>query len=333
MKNCLALLICLQSLFLQGQYFLFWHDEFDSNQLDSTKWKYDIGAGGWGNNEMQYYTNLTSNSNITNGNLVITALDQNFGTSQYTSARVITKDLFAFKYGRIEARIKLPMGPGLWPAFWMLGANIDSQIWPTCGEIDIMEHINSESKIYGTMHFDSLGHRYRGGQFNCDPTQYHQYAVIWDSTKITWLVDNVVYHEQAIFNGSLNKEEFVKPFFLLLNIAVGGNWPGGPNQNTLFPASMYVDYVRVYKDQSELSINEEGLKDITISPNPTTGIVNIEGLNLSSIILQTMDGKIAFQEFSMESNVVDFSQLPNGVYIIYAETTTGNTVTKRLIKE
>ncbi|MCK9410543.1 MAG: family 16 glycosylhydrolase, partial [Bacteroidetes bacterium] len=169
----------------------------------------------------------------------------------YTSARLKTQDLKSFTYGKIEARIKLPLGKGLWPAFWMLGNSITQAGWPKCGEIDIMEHINTEAKAYGTMHWFNTAYSQYGGNTSCDVTQYHVYSIEWDKTVIHWYVDGMQYWEAFIVNNINGTEEFHAPFFILLNFAVGGNWPGYPDASTPFPDTVFVDYVRV----SQLSSN------------------------------------------------------------------------------
>ena len=232
---------------------LVWSDEFNGSSLDSSNWVYDIGtgSGGWGNNELEYYTNRSQNVQVTGGNLVITAQKEAYGGMNYTSARIKTKGLRQFTYGKIEARIKLPSGEtqGIWPAFWMLGSNIDSAIWPKCGEIDIMERVNKNSVVNGTVHWDNNGQYASFGRTsgNIDFSQYHVYRIEWDSKYIRWFVDGAQFNEILIENGTGNTEEFQKPFFILFNLAVGGNWPGSPNGATTFPAKMYVDYVRVYR--------------------------------------------------------------------------------------
>ncbi len=233
---------------------LIWQDEFDNTSINSAKWTYDIGGGGWGNNELQYYTNRPENAKIVDGNLLIIARKESYGGREYTSARLKTQGLFSFTYGKIEARIKLPMGKGIWPAFWMLGTNISTIGWPKCGEIDIMEHINNEDKIHATMHWDVNGHAYYGGSTICDVTKFHIYSVEWDSKAIKWFLDGNKFWEGNILNNINGTEEFHLPFFIILNMAVGGNWPGNPDGTTLFPDTMYVDYVRVY--QSAIKIDD-----------------------------------------------------------------------------
>jgi beta-glucanase (GH16 family) len=240
-----------------GTYTLAWSDEFNGTSLNLSNWVYETGtgAGGWGNNELEYYTNRTDNVSVSGGNLIITARRENYNGAGYTSGRIKTQGLKTFKYGKIEARIKLPSGQGLWPAFWMLGAEGMPIKWPECGEIDIMEHVNSDPDVVGTAHWDNNGHASWGcttrdnywNNFSVDVTQFHVYAVEWSATAIKWYVDGTQYMECDITNGKGGTEEFQKNFFILLNLAVGGNWPGNPDNATPFPSSMYVDYVRVYQ--------------------------------------------------------------------------------------
>lgn len=230
---------------------LAWSDEFNGTSINTSNWKYESGGDGWGNNELEYYTNRSENARIENGNLVIEARKENYNGMNYTSARLKSQGLKNWTYGKVEARMKLPAGQGVWPAFWMLGENISQVSWPKCGEIDIMEHINNESAIHGTIHWDSTGNnthaQYGAASPNIDVTQYHVYSIEWDASSIKWFVDGTQYLEANIANNINGTEEFHKPFFILFNLAIGGNWPGNPDGSTPFPAKMYVDYVRVYQ--------------------------------------------------------------------------------------
>ena len=219
-----------------------WADEFTTGI--SSSWQFENGGGGWGNNEKQYYQ--PANATVVNGVLQITAKKQSVGGMPYTSARMKTQGLKQFTYGKMEARIKRPIGQGLWPAFWMLGANITSVSWPQCGEIDIMEYVNTDPKVYGTAHWDSNGHA-QYGQSTTTTDDWHVYSVEWTPTYIRWFVDGTKYNEINIANGTGNTEEFQRPFFLLLNLAVAGDWPGQTVDESKLPATMYVDYVRVYQ--------------------------------------------------------------------------------------
>ncbi len=224
-------------------YQLVWSDEFNNASIDTSVWNFETGGNGFGNNEQEYYQR--ANADIENGNLVITAKKETVGTNNYTSARLTTQGKKDFLYGRIEARIKLPVGQGFWPAFWMLGSNVNTVGWPACGETDIMEHINADSLIYGTIHWDNNGHVQDGDKTTTTPSEYHVYSVQWDEYSIKWYVDSIEYHVSDITKNST--DEFHQPFFILLNFAVGGNWPGQTINDALLPAKMYVDYVRVYQ--------------------------------------------------------------------------------------
>lgn len=227
------------------EYQLIWSDEFASDHVDTSSWNFETGGEGWGNHEQEYYQ--ADNATIEDGNLVITARREDVGSNHYTSSRMTTKGKHEFQYGKIEARIKLPVGQGIWPAFWMLGSNIDAEGWPKCGEIDIMEHINTDSLIYGTLHWDNNGHVQSGSKITSSPSDYHIYSIEWDSASIRWFVDGVQYHTVDIKSGVNSTLEFHQPFFVLLNLALGGDWPGQTIDQDKLPAEMYVDYVKVYQ--------------------------------------------------------------------------------------
>jgi beta-glucanase (GH16 family) len=244
----------------QRSWELVWSDEFTGaagTAPDNTKWSFDIGTGsnGWGNAELQYYTNRPSNIQLDgNGKLIITARSEAFGGASFTSSRIKTKGLFAQAYGRFEARIKTPTGPGIWPAFWMLGSNIDTKPWPQCGEIDIMEQRGQQPAItHGTLHgpgysgAGSIGKSYAltNGRFDSD---YFIYAVEWGENYIDFFVNDFLY--QRLTPQDVKGEwVYNQPFYLLLNVAVGGNFVGFPTTGTPFPQSMIVDYVKVYKQK------------------------------------------------------------------------------------
>lgn len=233
-------------------------DNFDVDGAPNPAiWSHDIGRGanGWGNNELQYYTDRPENVIVQNGYLIITAKQEAFGGASYTSARLKTKDLFDQKYGRFEARIKLPLGKGLWPAFWMLGSNIDQVGWPQCGEIDIMEYLgNNPTQILGTLHGpgfsggESISKTYTLKNSRFD-NEFHVFGVEWSENHINWYVDNVLYNQITRKQVEAEGGEWVfgNSFFMILNMAVGGDLPGSPNSSTTFPQRMLVDYVRVYQ--------------------------------------------------------------------------------------
>lgn len=236
-------------------YKLVWSDEFNGpagSAVDSAKWTFDVGGTGWGNNELEYYTNSTNNAAMDGaGNLVITAKQESMSGKSYTSARLKTQGLKTFTYGRVEARMKIPQGQGLWPAFWMLGDDIGTNPWPACGEIDIMENIGKEPAIiHATIH----GPGYSAGD---GPTKqytlsapvasaFHVFAVEWELNTIRWYVDDMLYSTKT--NSDIPSGAtwvYAHPFFILMNVAVGGGWPGNPDSTTTFPQELKVDYVRV----------------------------------------------------------------------------------------
>lgn len=255
MKKIIFILVTLFAATIHAQnYKLVWFDEFSNPTIDAANWTYEIGNNnGWGNNELEYYTNRNVNSYILGGSLVIEAKKESYGGKSYTSARMITKGKKYFTYGKIEARIKLPYGKGIWPAFWMLGENISTAGWPTCGEIDIMELIGggaNDKKVYGTVHWESNGHASYGGNYSLGTgifaDDYHVFTIIWNTKSIQWFVDGSKYVTIDITPAGL--AAFHKNQFIILNLAVGGNWPGNPDATTIFPQKMYVDYVRVYQE-------------------------------------------------------------------------------------
>jgi beta-glucanase (GH16 family) len=242
---------------------LVWQDEFNGasgSPVDSTKWSFAVGGKGWGNSELETYTSRPANAHLEPGLLVITALKETFTgpdkiVRNYTSARLLTKDKFSQVYGRFEARIKIPYGQGIWPAFWMLGDDIDTVHWPRCGEIDIMENIGREpSIVHGTFH----GPGYSGGsgisasyalangqKFSDD---FHVFAVEWEPNVMRFYVDGNLYKTRTPADLPAGTSwVFDHPFFIILNVAVGGGWPGNPDGGTVFPQQMLVDYVRVYQ--------------------------------------------------------------------------------------
>ena len=243
---------------------LVWSDEFDSPEIDESKWNYDIGTGdwGWGNNEQQYYTSNSNNSFIEDGKLIIQTLLQNYGGANYTSARMVTRDQGDWTYGRIEVRAKLPGGVGTWPAIWMLPTDWVYGGWPYSGEIDIMEHVGFEpNMIHGTAHSEVYnwwnGIPPPGGSIyvNGATSGFHDYTLEWDEDYLKWYVDDVHYFTYANDqDGNYATWPFDQRFHLLLNIAIGGTWGGQQGiDDSIFPARMEVDYVRVYEASSELS--------------------------------------------------------------------------------
>jgi hypothetical protein len=231
-----------------------WQDEFNSGVLEENDWSYEIGDGcdkgvcGWGNNELQSYTNSEDNIRVEGGYLIIQATENN---GNYKSARIITQDKVEHQFGRIDIRARLPKGQGIWPAIWMLGANINEVGWPVCGEIDIMELVGHEPNVtHGTIHYDNgTGYASSTGSRSLQGTdfseKFHVFSLLWDRDEISWYLDNEKFKSFSKREGEAYP--FNSAFFFVLNVAVGGNWPGNPDDTTVFPVEMVVDYVRVFR--------------------------------------------------------------------------------------
>lgn len=232
-----------------------WAEEFDGPNLNLNHWNQEIGngSGGWGNNELQYYTNNKKNTFISNGNLIIEARKDAIDGFKYSSGRMTTRSKKEFTFGRIDIRAKLPKGKGIWPALWMLGANIGSVGWPSCGEIDIMELIGSvPNQVHGTLHWrGNNGHLFKGGSTTLPAgdfsQEFHVYSLIWEENKIQWLLDDKVFYTMQKSDFGTANYPFNAPQFFILNVAVGGNWPGSPDESTVFPQRLFVDYIRVFQ--------------------------------------------------------------------------------------
>ena len=345
MKKLFFALFVIITASLYGQnYQLIWSDEFSSSSINTSNWTYETGNNnGWGNNELEYYTNRNVNSYIQDGSLVIEAKKESYGGKSYTSARMITKGEKYFTYGKIEARMKLPYGKGIWPAFWMLGENISTVGWPACGEIDIMEMIGggeNEKRIYGTAHWESNGHASYGSNYTLGAgifaDDYHVFSIVWNSKSIQWFVDGSKYVTIDITPAGL--AAFQKNQFIILNLAVGGNWPGNPDATTIFPQKLYVDYVRVYQevpagtDEEEGSIAPEQFKLQNNFPNPfnpetkigyqvpedsfvTLKIVNVLGKEVATLVNEEKQaGKYSVTFDTTNRNQLIAEALPSGVY-------------------
>jgi beta-glucanase (GH16 family) len=227
---------------------LVWSDEFEGPALNTDNWGYDLGGGGWGNNEWQTYTSSPTNSHLAEGKLHITATKL---YSTYYSARLLTKGKKEFTYGRIDIRARMPYGQGIWPAIWMLGSNFAQVGWPKCGEIDIMEYLGHiQSQTHGTLHYFKSGNQHIQGTYTLSGGQgfhdaFHVFSIVWQENTIKWYVDYHLFHEvtdaQAAFSA------FRLPQFFICNVAVGGNWPGYPDATTVFPQTMEIDYFRVFQ--------------------------------------------------------------------------------------
>ncbi|MCF7921610.1 MAG: glycoside hydrolase family 16 protein [Candidatus Marinimicrobia bacterium] len=244
---------------IEKEWQIIWQDEFDGPQgqsPDSTRWVYDTwgNESGWGNNQLEYDTDRPENVSLDGeGHLAIVAREESYGGLNFTSARITTQGLFELTYGRFEARIYLPWGQGLWPAFWLLGDDFNTAGWPYCGEIDIMEYRGQEPRtIHGTIHgpgysgAQGVGTSYTLTNARFD-TDFHTFSIEWNLENISWFVDGELY--QTITSNDVPGDwVYDHPFFIILNLAVGGNYVGPPNENTIFPQTMLVDYVRVYQE-------------------------------------------------------------------------------------
>jgi beta-glucanase (GH16 family) len=255
-------------------YQLVWSDEFnsaDGSVPDPAKWTYDIGGNGWGNDELEFYSNHPQNAHMQSGNLVITAQKEttpaaNGEVRAYTSARLKTQNLFAQSYGRFEARIKIPKGQGIWPAFWMLGDDFGAVGWPRCGEIDIMENIGKDpaavhASIHGPGDSGKSFHLTKSFSLPGSPKladDFHLYAVEWEPNELRFFIDQTNYATYTRNQWpAASPWPFDHKFFLILNLAVGGSWPGNPDNSTIFPQQMLVDYVRVYSGKPDATTMKE----------------------------------------------------------------------------
>jgi beta-glucanase (GH16 family) len=317
-----------------------WSDEFDGNALNEQIWAYNIGTGigGWGNNELQYYTNNPNNIEVSNGSLKITARQENFNGSNYTSSRIITNNLMEFKYGKIESRIKVPIGQGLWPAFWMLGANFETASWPQCGEIDIMEHINNESITNGTVHWNNnTGHSYKGSAVPFDENDFHVYAAIWDSTSVTFELDGHSYFRFPFLESNNTEAIFRKEFFLLLNVAVGGNWPGNPDGSATFPASMEVDYIRIYNNDATGISEDIEIPSTYIYPNPFDDQFTISNLLDETTwdvrITNCLGQIVAQQKVTSSNSSIDSKNWNAGIYFVNLVSRENEQINLKVIKK
>jgi beta-glucanase (GH16 family) len=240
---------------------LVWSDEFDGpdgSRVNNDFWTPEQGGSGWGNNELEYYTSHVENAYLENGSLVIEARKEQFGGNAYTSARLVTRGKAAWTYGRFEIRAKLPKGQGIWPAIWLMPDTNTYGNWPAGGEVDIMELLgHAPATVYGTLHWGNP-HASSGKSFTLVGVpdfseEYHVFTLEWEPGEFRWYVDGVQYHTvnkwMTSSPGAVFPAPFDKPFYVILNVAVGGSWPGSPDSTTIFPQKMYVDYVRVYQEQ------------------------------------------------------------------------------------
>jgi len=318
------------SVSLYGQNQLVWSDEFDGSTVNTNYWNFDIGtgAGGWGNNESQYYTSRPENVKVENGKLVITALLENYGGKSYTSARLNTKTKINWKYGRIEMKAKLPKGKGTWPAFWMLPEQqlYGTNYWPDNGEIDIMEYVGYQpGVIHGSVHTHQ---NYAGNSITRTITysgvedDFHVYAIEWASDMIKFYVDSYYYGNYYRSGQSWNYWPFDQNFFLLINLAIGGNWGGAQGiDNTIFPQTYEIDYIRVYSlstDAKTVDFNN----DISVFPNPTSDKLYLNVQNAGNfeyqVIVYDLMGKVVIPQSTYHGNksLIDLHELKAGLYFL-----------------
>jgi len=323
-------------LFAQCNYQLVWADEFNGTAIDATKWSHQTGNGGWGNNELQNYTNSSLNSYVTNGKLHIKANEPFQG--QYTSARMRTINKGDWRYGKIEALIKLPEGQGIWPAFWMMPSQSVYGGWPSSGEIDIMEYLGHDTNtMYATCHtgISSTNKTQHGssysiaGNFN---TAFHLFSIEWQPNLIEWFLDGVLIHTTTPANLSPFSWPFDQQFHIILNVAVGGNWPGPPDNSTNFPQVMEVEYVRVYQQLDDITIKGDEL----VLPNTigsTYSVPNIAGANFTwsvpacaTLVSGQNTNEITVDWQAGGGDVIVYIELPCGIYKKQLTVTTSNNI-------
>lgn len=328
---------------------LLWSDEFNGTGApDPAFWSYDLGGGGWGNNEVQVYTNSTNNCYQSNGSLFIKAVK--YGT-QWNSARIITRNKKSFTYGKIIFRAKLPQGAGTWPALWMLGQNLSTAGWPACGEVDVMESVGKNPGwVHSSLHnSSSYGNTVNTKALQVDSlyTQFHLFEVYWTPDKLQFLVDSVTFYTYNPATKTKANWPYDKPFFFIMNIAMGGNWGSDPRYETgglkngidpsLSSATMEIDYIRVYKFSYPTGIDDQNQKAGTgklfFSPNPANEKIQLhfptDDETYGKLYNMLGEEVMSFKATSTKSDL-DISSLNKGIYFICAETN-GIITTNKLI--
>ena len=278
----------------QGNWNIVWSDEFNGTSINTNIWTYDLGNnGGWGNNELEYYTSSTQNAYVSNGFLHIVALQQSTNGYHYTSARMKTEGLYSAEYGRFEFRASFPSGVGFWPALWLLGNNINTAGWPGCGEIDLVENKGSVlTNVQGSLHSGSDETQVYSLPPGGSVTNFHRYLLEWTTNAFSWYVDGLLYETQTSWSSSVGAypTPFNQPFFLIMNLAVGGNYIGNPstgsiNANSTFPGQLQVDYVRLYNVTAPLQLTASlggGKLHLTWPSNIVCHLESATNLSLAS---------------------------------------------------
>jgi beta-glucanase (GH16 family) len=313
---------------------LVWAEEFLGNSLNMDTWNFDLGDHGWGNNEWQNYTNSPLNHQVSAGSLKITARHQ--GGENYSSARITTRNKFEFQYGKVEARIKVPIGQGIWPAFWMLGANFQAVGWPQCGEIDIMEHVNNEPLTHAAKHWNLPGHTYETSNMPFQVNEFHKYGLIWNEVGVTYLVNDRPFFYLPFSENDNTAAIFQKPFYFLLNVAVGGNWPGYPDGTATFPATMEVQNIRVYEPNT-LSASANEAADLTrIYPLPAKDNLNIDFGDVSlgrQVFIFNTAGQMFHSAFANGHMLqIDTRSWSAGLYIVQVWNENGEISSYKIVK-
>ncbi len=314
--------------FAYGDYQLVWSDEFDGTSLNLDNWSFQNGDGcpnlcGWGNNELEYYR--PENLSVSGGYMTITVKEETYGGRNYTSSKIIGINKQEFLYGKMEARIKLPKGQGIWPAFWMMPADSVYGGWPVSGEIDIMESINQAGTVYGTLHYGNPYANGGGSYTGMDFSQaFHVYGIEWEPTVFRWYVDGQLFATKTNWwsSGGAFPAPFDQPFYFIMNVAVGGNWPGNPDATTVFPQQMVVDYVKVYQNTDNYA------PSVSIT-SPTEGATLPAGNILIEATASDIDGTVSTVEFYNGTTLLGqdttspynftWASVPNGCYTIIAK--------------
>jgi beta-glucanase (GH16 family) len=321
-------------------YELLWSDEFDYSGLpDPDKWTFVTGPDPGGNNELQYCTNRLENAEVRDSILVITARKESYGGRDYTSARIITyNNNLYWKYVKVDARIKLPYGQGIWPAFWMFGESIYSIGWPKCGEIDILEMIGGddrENTVMGGVMWDQGGLPARYANSISLPSgifadDFHIFSIEWNSERILWRMDGTQFNVFDITGAELS--EFHKEFFILLTLTVGGTLPGSPDSTTIFPQELQVDYVRVYSVIDNLE-NSEYERQLQLFPNPSDNEIMIDAKEkFKSYCVIDFTGKVLYYNL-LKDNRIEISDLQSGIYLLRLENHKGDFIYRKIIKQ